>query len=76
MTEIKLQSKQWTDEELEQRLEEIRLTRPELFQFISDFIEQVLTLEDIEKFLELSDKEKRQYIKNHLAKRGVTCRTN
>uniref|UniRef100_UPI003F68D774 hypothetical protein n=1 Tax=Streptococcus pluranimalium TaxID=82348 RepID=UPI003F68D774 len=76
MTEIKLQSKQWTDEELEQRIEEIRLAQPELFQFIDDFVNDLLTLEDIEHFLELSDKEKRQFIYEHLAKRGKTCQTN
>lgn len=76
MTEITLQSKQWTDEELEQRLEEIRLTQPELFQFIDDFVNELLTYEDIEHFLELSDEEKNRYIHEHLAKRGKTCRTN
>ena len=76
MTEIKLQSKQWTDEELEQRLEEIRLTQPELYQFIDDFVNELLSYKDIEHFLELSDEEKHQFIHKHLAKRGKTCKMN
>ncbi|HEL0756714.1 TPA: hypothetical protein TVK06_001202 [Streptococcus equi subsp. zooepidemicus] len=76
MKEITLQSKQWTDEELEQRLEEIRLTQPELFQFIDDFVNELLTYEDLEHFLELSDEEKHQFIHKHLEKRGITCQVN
>lgn len=62
-------STQWTDEELSNILEELRTTKPKLYQFITDYICKNIDINEIEHFNSLSDDEKRKYIDNYIIQR-------
>ncbi|MCP1639672.1 hypothetical protein J2T50_001381 [Streptococcus gallinaceus] len=50
-------------------LKEVRYTYPELFAFITDFINRKISIEEVEMFKKMSIDEQNQYISNYLEKR-------
>ena len=57
-----------TQAEFDEVMAEIKSERPNLFQFISDFVDRKITTEEVEDFLKMERTNQVAYIKNYKAR--------
>ena len=57
-----------TQAEFDEVMAEIKEKRPNLFQFIADFVDRKVTSEEISDFLEMTHENQMDYIKNYKAR--------
>lgn len=57
-----------TQADLDNLMSEVKAESPNLFQFISDFINKKVSIEEVEAFLKMEHEIKQLYIKNYKAR--------
>ena len=57
-----------TQADLDNLMSEIKAESPNLFQFISDFINKKVSIEEVEAFLKMEHEIQQLYIKNYKAR--------
>ena len=57
-----------TQAEFDKQMAEIKEKRPNLFQFISDFVDRKVSIEEVEDFLNMKRSDQVVYIKNYQAR--------
>ena len=57
-----------TQADLDNLMSEVKAESPNLFQFISDFINKKLSIEEVEAFLKMEHEIQQLYIKNYKAR--------
>jgi hypothetical protein len=57
-----------TQAEFNKQMAEIKEKRPNLFQFISDFVDRKVSIEEVENFLNMKRSDQVLYIKNYQAR--------
>ena len=57
-----------TQAEFDKQMAEIKDRNPNLFQFISDFVDRKITTEEVEDFLKMERTNQVAYIKNYKAR--------
>lgn len=57
-----------TQADLDNLMSEVKAESPNLFQFISDFINKKVSIEEVEAFLKMEHKIQQLYIKNYKAR--------
>ena len=57
-----------TQAEFDEVMTEIKEERPNLFQFIADFVDRKITTEEVEDFLKMERTNQVAYIKNYKAR--------
>ena len=63
-----LDLKNMTQAEFDEVMAEIKAERPSVFQFITDFLDRKVTLEEVDEFLKMERAEQVDYIKNYQAR--------
>ena len=57
-----------TQAEFDEVISEIKAERPNLFQFITDFLDRKVTPEEVDEFLKMERTDQVDYIKNYKAR--------
>ena len=57
-----------TQAEFDKQMAEIKDRNPNLFQFISDFVDRKVSTEEVENFLKMERTDQVEYIKNYKAR--------
>ena len=57
-----------TQAEFDEVMAEIKEKRPNLFQFIADFVDRKVSTEEVEEFLKMERTDQVDYIKNYQAR--------
>lgn len=57
-----------TQAEFDKRMAEIKERHPNLFQFISDFVDRKVSTEEVDDFLNMKRSDQVDYIKNYQAR--------
>ena len=57
-----------TQTEFDELIAEIKEKRPNLFQFISDFVDRKVSTEEVDDFLKMGRSDQVDYIKNYQAR--------
>ena len=57
-----------TQAEFDKQMAEIKEKRPNLFQFISDFVDRKVSTEEVDDFLKMEHRNQVDYIKNYKAR--------
>lgn len=57
-----------TQAEFDEIMAEIKAKRPNLFQFISDFVDRKVSTEEVDDFLKMEHRNQVDYIKNYQAR--------
>ena len=57
-----------TQAEFDEVISEIKAERPNLFQFITDFLDRKVTPEEVDEFLKMERTNQVEYIKNYIAR--------
>ena len=57
-----------TQAEFDEVISEIKAERPNLFQFITDFLDRKVTPEEVDEFLKMERTKQVDYIKNYKAR--------
>lgn len=57
-----------TQAEFDELMTEIKEKRPNLFQFISDFVDRKVSTEEVDDFLKMERSDQVDYIKNYKAR--------
>ena len=57
-----------TQAEFDEVISEIKAERPNLFQFITDFLDRKVTPEEVDEFLKMDRTNQVEYIKNYKAR--------
>lgn len=57
-----------TQAEFDELMAEIKAKRPNLFQFITDFLDRKVTPEEVDEFLKMERTDQVDYIKNYQAR--------
>ena len=57
-----------TQAEFDKRMAEIKERHPNLFQFISDFVDRKVSTEEVDDFLKMEHRNQVDYIKNYKAR--------
>lgn len=57
-----------TQAEFDEVIAEIKAERPNLFQFITDFLDRKVTPEEVDEFLKMERTNQVEYIKNYKAR--------
>jgi len=57
-----------TQAEFDEVISEIKAERPNLFQFITDFLDRKVTPEEVDEFLKMERTNQVEYIKNYKAR--------
>ena len=57
-----------TQAEFDEVLAEIKAKRPNLFQFIADFVDRKVSTEEVDDFLKMERSDQVDYIKNYKAR--------
>ena len=57
-----------TQSEFDNRITEIKDRNPNLFQFITDFLDRKITPEEVDEFLKMERTDQVDYIKNYKAR--------
>ena len=57
-----------TQAEFDKQMAEIKAERPNLFQFIADFVDRKVSTEEVEEFLKMERTDQADYIKNYKAR--------
>ncbi len=57
-----------TQAEFDELMTEIKEKRPNLFQFIADFVDRKVSTEEVDDFLKMERSDQVDYIKNYKAK--------
>ena len=57
-----------TQAEFDGQMAEIKERNPNLFQFIADFVDRKVTLEEVDEFLKMERTDQVDYIKNYKAR--------
>lgn len=57
-----------TQAEFDKQMAEIKEKRPNLFQFISDFVDRKVSIEEVDDFLNMKRSDQVVYIKNYKAR--------
>ena len=57
-----------TQAEFDKQMAEIKEKRPNLFQFISDFVDRKVSIEEVDDFLNMKRSDQVVYIKNYQAR--------
>ena len=57
-----------TQAEFDKQMAEIKDRNPNLFQFISDFVDRKVSTEEVEDFLKMERTDQVEYIKNYKAR--------
>lgn len=57
-----------TQAEFDKQMAEIKERNPNLFQFIADFVDRKVTLEEVDEFLKMERTDQVDYIKNYKAR--------
>ncbi len=57
-----------TQAEFDELMAEIKEKRPNLFQFISDFVDRKVSTEEVDDFLKMERSDQVEYIKNYKAR--------
>ena len=57
-----------TQAEFDKQMAEIKEKSPNLFQFISDFVDRKVSIEEVENFLNMKRSDQVLYIKNYQAR--------
>ena len=57
-----------TQAEFDKQMAEIKEKRPNLFQFISDFVDRKVSIEEVDDFLNMKRSDEVVYIKNYQAR--------
>ena len=57
-----------TQAEFDEVMAEIKAERPNLFQFIADFVDRKVSTEEVEDFLKMGRSDQVDYIKNYKAR--------
>ena len=57
-----------TQAEFDKQMAEIKDRNPNLFQFISDFVDRKVSTEEVDEFLKLERTDQVEYIKNYKAR--------
>ena len=63
-----LDIKNMTQTEFDEVMAEIKEKRPNLFQFITDFLDRKVTPEEVDEFLKMERTNQVEYIKNYKAR--------
>lgn len=58
-----------TQADLDNLMSEVKAESPNLFQFISDFINKKVSIEEVEEFLKMEHEIQQLYIKNYKARK-------
>ena len=57
-----------TQAEFDKQMAEIKEKRPNLFRFISDFVDRKVSTEEVDDFLKMGQSDQVDYIKNYQAR--------
>ena len=57
-----------TQAEFDEVISEIKAERPNLFQFITDFLDRKVTPEEVDEFLKMERTNQVEYVKNYKAR--------
>jgi hypothetical protein len=57
-----------TQAEFDKQMTEIKEKIPNLFQFISDFVDRKVSTEEVEEYLKMEHRKQVEYIKNYQAR--------
>ena len=57
-----------TQAEFDKQMAEIKEKRPNLFRFISDFVDRKVSTEEVDEFLKMGRSDQVDYIKNYQAR--------
>ena len=57
-----------TQAEFDKQMAEIKEKIPNLFQFISDFVDRKVSTEEVEEYLKMEHRKQVEYIKNYQAR--------
>ena len=57
-----------TQAEFDKQMAEIKAKRPNLFQFIADFVDRKVSTEEVDDFLKMEHRNQVDYIKNYQAR--------
>ena len=57
-----------TQAEFDKQMAEIKEKRPNLFQFIADFVDRKVSTEEVDDFLKMRRSDQVEYIKNYKAR--------
>ena len=57
-----------TQAELDEVMTEIKEERPNLFQFIADFVDRKVSTEEVDKYLKMKREKQVEFIKNYQAR--------
>ena len=57
-----------TQAEFDEVMAEIKAKRPNLFQFIADFVDRKVSTEEVDDFLKMERNDQVEYIKNYKAR--------
>ena len=57
-----------TQAEFDKQMAEIKEKLPNLFQFISDFVDRKVSTEEVEEYLKMEHRKQVEYIKNYQAR--------
>lgn len=57
-----------TQSEFDKQIAEIKAKRPNLFQFIADFVDRKVSTEEVEEYLKMKRSDQVLYIKNYQAR--------
>ena len=57
-----------TQAEFDKQMAEIKEKRPNLFQFIADFVDRKVSTEEVDDFLKMEHRNQVDYIKNYQAR--------
>lgn len=60
--------KDMTQEEFNQRMDEVKEQSPELYQIIIDFVHKRFTSEEAEEFIEMTQEEREKFLENYKAR--------
>ena len=63
-----LDIKNMTQAEFDKQMAEIKAKRPNLFQFIADFVDRKVSTEEVGDFLKMERSDQVDYIKNYKAR--------
>ena len=58
-----------TQAEFDEVMAEIKSRNPNLFQFIADFVDRKVSIEEVDEFLKMERTDRVDYIKNYKARR-------
>ena len=57
-----------TQAEFDKQMAEIKERNPNLFQFIADFVDRKVSIEEVDEFLKMEQTDQVDYIKNYKAR--------